>query len=400
MKNGDSMKRILNYTAILAVCFFAGAGNYRNAAINTFQQAFPEISQATIMLVSTLPCFISVPVMLLAGRLVGRKVSYRALSILGTVLIIVGGVLPFFITSSWIFILVCRAVLGIGAGCYGVRNSFIIRSVPPRQLITFTGYSTVALTIGGSASGPVVGALATRGWNYAFLYDLFPVLILLLVLIGLREPDPLPEQTEAAPETPRGDGKLSWKIYFYAVVQLLCIGTLYPMTVSGVSIFFDAYGLGSPAVAGTIMSLFPLSGVVGNLFLNGIMRLFRRFTIPAMTFLVIAAAVLCLSFRTMPAVIVSYTLAGFGYHVIIGVLQVYNGLEAPPEKLAVGSTIILACKSVGIFLSSYFITACVWLFHLPGRISVENAFLGCGIIYTAITLFTLIVNVAPKTRRS
>ncbi len=38
---------ILNYIAILAVCTFAGAGNYMNAAINTFQQAFPSVSRSS-----------------------------------------------------------------------------------------------------------------------------------------------------------------------------------------------------------------------------------------------------------------------------------------------------------------------------------------------------------------
>ena len=77
--------------------------------------------------------------MLPAGRLVGRKLTYRFISITGTILIIVGGLLPFFITGSWACVLFCRAILGIGAGCYGVRNSYIIRSVAPEKLVSFTG---------------------------------------------------------------------------------------------------------------------------------------------------------------------------------------------------------------------------------------------------------------------
>ena len=396
----ESKENLLNYAAVLAICCFAGAGNYMNAAMNTFQQAFPETGQSIIMMVSTLPCIIAVPVMLLAGRLVGRKVSYRAVSILGTVLVIMGGVLPFFLTGSWVLVLVCRAVLGVGAGCYGVRNSFIIRSVPPEKIIRLTGYSTVALTIGGTASGPIVGALASKGWNWSFLFNLFPILILVLVLIGMKEPEKLPDPPVSGPEKKSRAGKLTWKIYFYAVTQLLIIGTVYPMAVSGVSIFFDAYGLGSPAVAGTVMSLFPLFGILGNLFLNRIMRRLGRFTIPVMASLVIIGAVLCLTSHSMISVCLSYSFCGIGYHIIIGVLQVYNGMEAPPEKLAVGSTLILACKSIGIFLSSYFITACAWLFALKGRISVETAFLGCLIIYAVLTVFTVIVNVAPKQNRA
>ncbi len=393
--NKERFRTILSDIAILAICFFAGAGNYMNAAINSFQQAFPNISQSTIMLVSTLPCLIAVPVMLAAGRLVGRAVTYRQISIIGTVLIIAGGLLPFFITASWAFVLFCRAILGIGAGCYAVRNSYIIHTVPPEKLIPFTGYSTVALTIGGSAAGPIVGTLVEKSWNYAFLYNTVPVLILLFVVFGMKEPEKLPQPSLSGQGDRFGPGRLSWRIYFYALTQLLIIGTLYPMTVSGVSIFFDAYGLGSPAVAGALMSLFPLSGVIGNLFLNRIMKTFDRFTVSAMALLVILSAALCLLSRTLVAVSVSYALAGFGYHVIIGVLQVYNGLEAPPEKIAVGSTMILACKSIGIFLSSYFITLCTALFRLEGRIGVENAFLGCLIIYILLLVFSSVIDITP-----
>lgn len=392
------MGSILNYIAILAVCFFAGTGNFMNAAINTFEKAFPTVSQPTIMMVSTLPCLIAVPVMLLAGRLVGRKVSYRAVIITGTVLIILGGVTPYFIKDSWTLVLICRAVLGIGAGCYGVRNSHIIRSVPSDKLIQFTGYSTVALTVGGTAAGPVVGWLAGKGWNVPFLYDLVPVIILVLVIIGLKEPEKLPEQTLTAEKGIKGEGKLSWRIYFYALTQLLIIGTLYPMCVSGASIYFDAYGLGTPALAGTVMSLFPLFGVIGNLFLKRFMDTFKRFTIPAMGLLVIISALMVFFWHSMASVIIGYTLAGIGYHIIIGVLQVYNGIEAPPEKLAVGSTMILACKSVGIFLSSYFITLCAMIFGFKDRISVENSYVGCMIVYTLLILFTLIKDVSPENK--
>ena len=394
------MRKTLNYIAILAVCFFAGAGNFMNAAINTFQEAFPDISQSTIMLVSTLPCLISVPVMLLAGRLVGRRISYRAVSITGAALIVTGGVLPFFLTGNWYVILLCRAVLGVGAGCFGVRNSFIIRSVPPEQIISFTGYSTVALTVGGTLGGPVVGALVAKGWNYAFLYDLVPLIVLFLVIFGLREPERLPEPVPDTEKKGRSGRRLSWKIYFYALTQLLIVGTVYPMTVSGVSIFFDAYELGSPAVAGLVMSLFPLSGVLGNFFLKRIMRLFGRFTISVMCVVTVVGALVTLFFHSIAAAAVSYSLAGLGYHIIIGVLQVYNGMEAPPEKMALGSTLILACKSVGIFLSSYFITVCVWIFALKGHIDVENAYLGCAVVYGLLTLFTVCVNVAPLKDRS
>ena len=81
--------------------FFSSPGNMMNAAIAKFMQAFPEMSQSTIMLVITLPSLISMPVMLFIGSIVGKKVNYKTIAVLAPLLTIIGGVGPYFFSSNW-----------------------------------------------------------------------------------------------------------------------------------------------------------------------------------------------------------------------------------------------------------------------------------------------------------
>ena len=86
----------INYVAVLSVFLFSGAGTFMNAAIQTMIEAWPNLSATTIRMVVSVPPLVSLPVMLVIGSIVGKKISYRACSILGTLCIAVGGVAPFF----------------------------------------------------------------------------------------------------------------------------------------------------------------------------------------------------------------------------------------------------------------------------------------------------------------
>lgn len=95
-----------------------------NAAIAKFMQAFPEMSQSTIMLVITLPSLISMPVMLFIGSIVGKKVNYKTIAVLAPLL---------------------------------------AKSVPEEKLSAFTGYGMAIMSGRGALLGILVGMLAETG---------------------------------------------------------------------------------------------------------------------------------------------------------------------------------------------------------------------------------------------
>lgn len=389
-------KAILNYVAILSIFFFSGAGMYLTPAIVVFQNAFPSIAMSTIMMVITLPSLVSMPVMLLIGGVVGKKISYKMTCLLGTIFIIIGGVLPYFINSSWIFILVCRAILGVGAGFYGIRNALLIKSVSIEKQAASIGYGMVIATLGGAIIQPLAGALAISkiGWRAPFLINLIPVIIILLILFGLKEPEKDVIEENIKDGKAYDNAKLGWKIIFYTILQLLATVSLFPL-LSGMAIFIEAYGLGSAATAGMVISAYTIGGAVSNMILAQILKIFKRFTISFTAVLVILGQAICLYIPSIATAFIGAIIAGFAFMIITGGLQVYNAQVAPPSKVALGSTMILAFLQLAVFLSSYYIDGCNAVFKMKGSY-VDSAFFGCIIIYTIIFVFTLIVDVSPK----
>jgi len=68
--------------------------------------------------------------MVVVGSIVGKKISYRMVNLLAMILCVLGGLVPFFYAPNWPFVLVMRAILGIGVGFYSIRNPLFVKTVP------------------------------------------------------------------------------------------------------------------------------------------------------------------------------------------------------------------------------------------------------------------------------
>lgn len=180
---------LMNYAAILSIFLFSGAGSFMNAAVQTIMDAWPQLSATTVRLVTSLPSLLSLPITVLIGGIAGKKLTHRFCAIFGTTLIMLGGIAPFFFSSSWTLILVFRALVGIGVGFVAMRNSLIIKTVPDDKQAAVIGYGSALMNAGGMLSGPIVGLLAGFGWRYPFLFDLLAVIPVVIMLFYLKEPE-------------------------------------------------------------------------------------------------------------------------------------------------------------------------------------------------------------------
>lgn len=148
----------LNLIAVIAIFTVAGAGNLVNAGIQTMIEAWPDVAATSIRTVSTLPALTSLPVMLLISVVVGKQIGYQTVSIIGCVLVVVGGLGPVFYAPSWNVVLVFRAIIGIGAGMFGMRTALLMESLPQEQYTKYVGIATAFYCIPSLLAGPVPGA--------------------------------------------------------------------------------------------------------------------------------------------------------------------------------------------------------------------------------------------------
>lgn len=388
---------ILSNAAVLSVFLFSGAGTFMNAAMQTMIDAWPDLSPATIRMVTSVPPLVSLPVMLAIGSVVGKKISFRMCSILGTLFIAVGGVGPYFLHSSWGIVLILRAILGVGVGFIGMRNTLVTRTVSKEKAAAYIGYGAVLYNLGNVFANPVVGLLSSLGWHYSFLYDAAAFIPLILIILFMKEPEPIDEPSGAAEAKSAidegGSRKIGWRIVYLCIMQFLTCCVLYPL-LSCMATFITDKNLGNAAIVGTILSSYTLAGAISNVFLDPIIKIFKRFTITVLCLMVAVGEAIIIFIPSIPTIFIGCVLAGIGFSVAISVFQVYNGQEAPASKAAFTSTVILAMLQLAIFASNYFIVGCHAIFQRAT--DAESAFIGGLAVYLVLAVISAILKVEPE----
>ena len=107
-----------------------------------------------------------------------RRFSFRSLFIAGSVLLIAGGVAPYW-TKTFTDVLVWRGVFGLGVGImWPLAQSMIVELYDGNKQDTLLGWNSVVTALGGIIWANVGGILALQGWRTAFLTYLIPIAVL------------------------------------------------------------------------------------------------------------------------------------------------------------------------------------------------------------------------------
>ena len=161
--------------------------------------AFPSIikhfgitpTQVTLLITFfTFPGILLSPVMGILADRIGRK------TILVPSLVLFGITgLGCFFTKDWEVLLVLRFFQGIGAASLGMLNVTLIGDLFEGQKRgEIMGYNASILSVGTATYPAVGGALALAGWQFPFLLTLVAIPTALMVVFGLKNPEPSVKQ--------------------------------------------------------------------------------------------------------------------------------------------------------------------------------------------------------------
>ena len=393
--NKDTRKAMINYIAILAIFLFSGTGSWENAAIETMANAWPSVDITLIRMIGTIPFLVSMPIMLVIGGLVGKKISYRTCVNIGSLLIIIGGAAPYLYAPSWTMVLVFRGLLGAGVGFYAVRNAALVKTIPYEKQARYIGLGTAMMNICNTVMQTLAGALTNVSWNAPFLVNALAIIPAIYIFICFREPvddEPLASEADGAQAVTVND-KMDYHGWIYAVIQFFSTLSLYPL-LSGMSTFLASRNIGSATIAGTVLSVYTLTGFVVNLLLPNVKKAFGKATPIVTCALVAIGQAIVLFIPNIVAVYIGTILCGFGFMANFSLFYVYLGKSVPASKVGFASNLILALNQLSVFLSSYYILACQAIFKRS--IDVESAFIGCIIIYAALAVLFLVGKLVPE----
>lgn len=174
--------------AVLSIYFLTTGLNAVQPALDSIAAAFPNVPLTLVYLLNTIPTLVGLFVTLLAGRILGTRISFRTAAIIGAALFLLIGVVPYFL-EEFALILASRALLGVSVGLITVVGpSLALLLFDEGQRTRVLGATNFANNLGNMFFLLVGGILAASGWRSVFLVYLIGAAVLVIVLLFLPEP--------------------------------------------------------------------------------------------------------------------------------------------------------------------------------------------------------------------
>lgn len=331
------------------------ASSAASPALATISANFPSVSMAVISSIATLPTLISVPIVILTGGLVGRRVGYRTFSVLGLVLSCIGGFIPYLANSIW-GIFLGRAVLGLGLGFITPIAStltLLIFSGPEAQ--TLLGQNSMATNVGAIIFQTAGGILCNINWRLPFLSYVLILPVIIIILFLLPEPEKVQEFADDAGKNKlRLSEVLTGHIFFWCTVNLLFTLFFYGFVTTMSSVVMEN-SFGDSAMAANVLSVFTASGVVGGFLFSRFVKLLGQ-RVCSLSFVLLALGYVFAVFaNNLTLLFVSAVVFGLGFGMQMPSTSLYLGKPLADKLKAPAFAAYGIFGAIGSFSSSYFI---------------------------------------------
>jgi len=275
------------------------------------------------------------------------------------------------LTGSVYGALACRLLLGVGTGCFGIRNALVIKTYPEDQRADMLGKGSFAQNLASIFMSSIAGILADISWNLGFAVHAIAAVTVAMTVLFLKEP----EAPAAAVQTQTGkkdDARYSPVIFVMGAFLALASMSGYCIII-GISTFLKEQSLGSASMAGTVISAFSIGGVVFSYVFGKLFAVLKKYNLSAFALVVALGLALVLWGGNVVLIYVGAFLCGGGFACYMAATLAFAGQIAEPSLVTSSTTIIMTINQIGIILSSYFVTLAGKIF--PSASEVSDSFL-------------------------
>ncbi len=359
-----------------------------NPAIAGMAELFPHIPYSTILLLSTMPLVVSVPITILCGSLVGSRFRYRTMTILGFLLLIVSGAIPYFLQDFYV-ILFSRAIFGIGIGiATPLGNALVAQFWKGEKAARMQGAGTVLMNLSGVFFQLLSGVVCAVNPRLVWPLHLILLVPFIFALVFLPEPDSADRSASKAPKQTR---PLKPVVYIESISFGVIFMFYYTMLLNMSTILTEEH-IGNSATAGTILSMYTIGGILSGLVFSRLYKAAGRFTIPICFVIWIAGMAAACWSASVPVLIVATGLTGLAKFLLWPAIISDFSKIMPPSDIARATGWYLAWMAFGGFMASFLIGAVFRITgnpdpRLPLRIGLAAMVLLCG-LWTAILLLS------------
>lgn len=349
--------------------------------------SFPGVPEALVSMVFTLPTIISIVTALLCGVL-SMRVSKKLLAIIGVFMFTVGGVLCAVNVNNIIYLLICRAILGLGLGLFQPLSTSIVADFygARKDFNRFMGYQTVFQSLGGIIFSTLMGVLVAIDWRTAMLLHLAAgiVLLLLFALPNKKNYPVFDMKPPAGMEPPAGgageavefaaegeiarmEGKPAGKAKLPATVILLYIlQILYMMCFMAfnqtLAFIVIGSGLGDASLVGLLSAVMTLGGAVVSFFFGAISKVFKQYCFFVASVLLIIGFALVYFGGSIPLLVIGVLLVGCGQCIFIPTFFTELSIQSGPLVTLTHSWAVVALGVANLAMSVVLVPICQAIF--------------------------------------
>ncbi|MGI6071039.1 MAG: MFS transporter [Blautia sp.] len=312
---------------------------------------FPDAGDSAIQIVLTLINLTTLPAMFIEP-LLEPKITKRDIAVIGTVLMMAGGLLPQVFNSQLWMLYVASIVIGVGLSFVVVTSSSLISDYfTGLEKSRVMGFQSIFVSIGGTIIAKGSGLLtAMAGWKRGYLVFLIALPIVLIILFTVPK-------GETTPKAEKGENSgISGSMIYFGVLCLIT-GIFVATFNTNIAMYIDRKGIGDASTAGTVAAIMQVIGILGGLVLGNTVKIFKRFTIGA-AILLMAAGTAMVGFSTsMPVICIGAAVVGFGFAIRNPGAVTFAANMVPAAKASMAIAIVSATYNVGNFISAYVVNA-------------------------------------------
>ncbi len=325
-----------------------------NSALTAISAEFPDVPYTVITLLSTLVTLMSVPTGIIFGLLVGKKISYRAITLFSAVLIIVAGCFPYFYLDNFYILLASRIICGLGIGFSTPLGNAIVMALyrdDPEKQARMNGIGNTVMNLSGVVLQLIAGWVCVFNVRYVFLVHALMVIPLVLCALFLPEPAPVQQPAESG-EKPKA--RINGKVFFVCLTWGFAFMSIYPYLLN-ISSILAGEGLGDSTAASYISSAYTVGGMLSGVVFTFCLKALKRYLVPVMYALSGLCMIAGFFTGSVPMFIVVALLLGTCiFNNWPGCFAEFNEIISP-EAMPMASGMFSACLGGGGFLATFFI---------------------------------------------
>lgn len=283
------------------------------------------------------------------------RIKIKTLSIFGSLLCLIFGILPAWM-ESFEMILLVRFIFGFALGLISpLGNALIMMHFKEKKQAVLLGLGTFSMNVGGIMFQMLSGVLADISWQLSFWSHIF--FVIAFVMSFFLPEENLQQAGSREKRLMKQKERLNRKTVTLVGVLILLFQTVNLSVMMSASTIFEVRNAGGATVAATALTAFSITGMLAGLVYGTIFQKCRRWMFFFAFGLAAVGAFIIFTGQTAFVMGAGYALIGIGFNWQLLTFTTWIGIATPESTVGTGNAVLLAMMNLGGFLSSFWMIA-------------------------------------------